>query len=318
MHLGMTVTSASSAEELSAILARAVGMEGDGWTSVWIPSGAGPDVMLLMSLIGASTSSVDLGSFVVPATSRHPVTLAAEALTIAAHAGRPITLGVGLGHPERSAYTKLPAGVAPITFMREFLELLRLSMRGGSVRYSGKAFEVNTKIDMESAACSVLLAAAQPHMLDLAADLTDGLVTWLFGLSYLEAAVNSISERRDSAFRVAAGLPLVITTKADAANDALMNLIDRYGRLRNHHAILEAQRDCRPGDLALIGDEASVLRRIQQMESAGATEVVGALLPVPSDPDSAARTYRFVTDYANSSRGGAITEREPCEEPPWE
>ena len=331
MRLGMTVTSAWSAEESSVILARGVGMECDGWTSAWIPSGTGPDVMLLMSLIAMSTSSLNLGSFVVPATSRHPATLAREALTIAAQAGRGLTFGVGLGHPEHSAYTKMATGVTPIIFMREFLELFRLCMRGGLVRYRGKAFEINTKIDLKPVACDVLLAAARPRMLELAADLSDGLATWLFGLRYLEAAVNSISKRRHSAFRVAAGFPLVITTEAEAANDALKKLTDRYRSLGNHRATLEAQHDCRLGELALIGDESSVSRKIQQLEAAGATEVVGALLPVPSDPDSAERTYRFVTDYANSShrdspgdlpgnrqQSPAGTEREVCEEPLWE
>lgn len=297
MRLGMTVTGAWSAEEPGVILARAVGMECDGWRSAWIPSGIGPDPMLLMSLIAASTSVLELGSFVVPAISRHPVALAREALTIAAQAGRTPTLGIGLGHPEHSAYTRLPASATPLTYMREFLEVLRLCLRGGRVRYSGQAFEVNTTIGLEPAPCSLVLAAARPHMLSLAADLTDGLVTWLFGLRHLEAAVKRVDQRRTTPGRVIAGFPMAITADTDAAGSAVAQLTERYRRLRNHRATLDAQPGCAPGDLALIGDEPAVARRIEQLASVGVTDVVGAWLPIPSDPDSVARTYQFVTDH---------------------
>src|SRR5690606_32992929 len=58
----------------------------------------GPDTLTMLAVVGAHVPDIGLATSVVPTWPRHPVMLAAQALTVQAVTGGRLTLGIGLSH----------------------------------------------------------------------------------------------------------------------------------------------------------------------------------------------------------------------------
>src|SRR2546423_6687723 len=83
---------------LDATVARIVATAGRGFSSVWLPQSSGFDALTVLALAGRETATVELGTSVVPTYPRHPLALAAQALTTSAATGDRLVLGLGLSH----------------------------------------------------------------------------------------------------------------------------------------------------------------------------------------------------------------------------
>jgi 5,10-methylenetetrahydromethanopterin reductase len=139
------------------------------------------------------------------------------------------------------------------------------------------------------------IAALGPQMLRLAGRRTAGTITWMTGPKTLadhigptlrEAA--AAAGRPEGAVKVVATLPICITddvdgTRAKAAGDFAI-----YGELPSYRAMLDREGFAGPEDAALIGDEATVSDRIEELRSAGVDEFAG--LPFGDSEESLARS----------------------------
>ena len=116
------------------IAAHAAQVEADGFAHYWINQSIGtPDALTVMAVIGQATSSIELGTAVVPIFPRHPLMLATQALTTQEIVGNRLTLGVGLAHKEPIERTLALPFAKPAQQMREYLDVL-LPSDGGSRR----------------------------------------------------------------------------------------------------------------------------------------------------------------------------------------
>src|SRR5688572_29340542 len=79
-------------------VAHAVAAEADGFASWWMGQLASPDALTVLGVVGRATSTIELGTAVVPTWSRHPLMLAAQALTTQEMTGGRLALGLGLAH----------------------------------------------------------------------------------------------------------------------------------------------------------------------------------------------------------------------------
>lgn len=102
MRIGLMVGSDRERERrdrLAGLIADGMAAETAGFSSFWFPQVPGYlDAMTAIALIGASTSSIELGTAVVPVQTRHPLILAQQALTTNAACGGRFTLGLGVSH----------------------------------------------------------------------------------------------------------------------------------------------------------------------------------------------------------------------------
>ena len=73
-------------------------LDADGFASAWLPNIFEHDTMSVIVAAGAVTQRVTLGVDVVPTYSRHPITMAQQALSAQAATGGRFVLGVGLSH----------------------------------------------------------------------------------------------------------------------------------------------------------------------------------------------------------------------------
>ena len=165
-------------------VAHAVAAEEAGFSSWWMAQLAAPDALTVLGAVGRATSTIELGTAVVPTWFRHPLMLAAQALTTQEMAGGRLALGIGLAHKAPIESTLRVPFERPAAHMSEYLSVLLPTLADRKVDFEGDIWSgVTDGIGgaPDVAAPSVLVAAMGPRMLALAGGRTDGAVLWLSG-----------------------------------------------------------------------------------------------------------------------------------------
>jgi F420-dependent oxidoreductase-like protein len=168
----------------------------------------------------------------------------------------------------------------PARRMREYLEVLRPLLRGEAVDHHGPALTAVGSVDVPGAAPPpVLLAALGPAMLRVAGELADGTVTWMTGPRALDGHVVPRLRRAAAgrpAPRVVVGLPVCVTADEPAVRARVEERFGQAGRVPEYRAVLDLEGVAGPGDVAVVGDEDAVVRRLARLRDAGATEFLAA------------------------------------------
>ncbi len=107
MKYGLDITSAGEWGRPDQIAELAALAEDHGWDGVFcedylaFPDGGTTyDVWVTLGLVAQATTRLTIGTMVTPVPSRHPPTVALQALSVAAVSGGRLVLGVGSGDPE--------------------------------------------------------------------------------------------------------------------------------------------------------------------------------------------------------------------------
>lgn len=292
-------------EELFGVVKQ---VEEDGFSSVWapsLPSVGPPDALVLLGALSRMTSRIELGSYVVPTFPRHPATLAQQALTIQQLSANRFTLGIGLSH---KPVIETGFGLDyshPIRHLREYLQVLMPLLADQSVDVTGHDYRVKLKSDVPSGVSppSVLVAALQPQMLQLAGEIADGTALGAAGPHYIETIVlpritKAAHAAGRSAPRVAALFPIAVTKDCDGARQAAQAMYPGYERWPSYRALLNHEGLQTMGDLAITGEETQVRRQLERLHQIGVTDFVASRIALASDPDAYDRTYQFLADFA--------------------
>lgn len=254
-----------------------------GFTTAWSSQIFGYDALTLLSVIGREVPDIELGTAVIPTYPRHPLMLAAQALTTQVATGGRLILGIGLSHQIVIEGMFGYSFDKPARHMREYLAALMPALRGEQVSFEGETLKANTMgpLDVHADAPPVLLAALAPVMLKLAGSVADGTVTWMTGpATVADHIVPSIAKAAADAGRatprVAVGLPVSITADPDAARQQAARTFAVYGQLPSYRAMLDREGAAGPADVAIVGDEAEVRKGIERVAEAGATDFCAA------------------------------------------
>ena len=283
-------------------------LEADGFASGWIGNHLNHDAMTVCALAGQATSTLELGTAVVPTYPRHPMVMAQQALTTNMACGGRFTLGLGLSHKFIVEGWQGLRWATPVRHLREYLQVLNALLDGEQVDHDGEEYRVHlnnapfTQLDVPGGGRpQVLIAALGPGMLKMAGELSDGTSMFWCGPNYIErTAVPAITRAADGAGRpaprVIAGIPLSVTANEEAARASCARVWEVYGRIYSYRKVIEAEGASGVADMAIVGDEAAVRAQLKRLESIGVTDYNGAILPVPEDPDAPGRTYEFLKD----------------------
>lgn len=283
-------------------------LEADGFASGWIGNHLNHDAMTVCALAGQATSTLELGTAVVPTYPRHPMVMAQQALTTNMACGGRFTLGLGLSHKFIVEGWQGLRWATPVRHLREYLLVLNALLDGEQVDHDGEEYRVHlnnapfTRLDVPGGGRpQVLIAALGPGMLKVAGELSDGTSMFWCGPNYIErTAVPAITKAAEAAGRpaprVIAGIPLSVTANEEAARASCARVWEVYGRIYSYRKVIEAEGASGVADMAIVGDEASVRAQLKRLESIGVTDYNGAILPVPEDPDAPGRTYEFLKD----------------------
>ncbi len=270
----------------------------EGFASAWVPQSSSYDALTLLALIGREVPDIELGTAVVPTYPRHPMMLAAQALTTNAAAGGRLRLGIGLSHKMAVEGSWGLSYEQPARHMEEYLEVLLPLMRDGAVDFTGAAVTGRGRIAVpDPVACPVYLAALQPRMLRLAGGVADGTITWCTGPVTLEAQIVPIVTEAASragrpAPRVVVALPVCVTDDEASGRAKAGEQLRGYENIPVYRAVLDREGAEGPADISIVGDERSVTEQLRQLEAIGATD----FMAIPcGTPDDRARTRAHLT-----------------------
>jgi F420-dependent oxidoreductase-like protein len=307
MRIGIGIGEISaSAGGIDNLIAQAKQAEADGFSSGWFANIFGVDAIMAATICARETSRIELGTAVVPTYPRHPVAMAQAALSAAAFSGNRFSLGIGLSHQ------MVIEGMFGLSFaksyshMREYLAVLAPLIRTGQASFAGEMFRVNATLSVPGAKpCPILVAALAPKMLALAGRETDGTITWMTGPKTVrDHTVPRICEAAAAAGRptprVVVGLPIAVTSKPDVARTSAARTFQIYGMLPSYRAMLDREGAEGPADVAVVGDESEVGRVLDDLRSAGATDLLAIPFGVEGDRDAVARTRALLQRLASA------------------
>jgi 5,10-methylenetetrahydromethanopterin reductase len=265
---------------VSEIIDHAVEAERDGFASYWIAQLSVPDALTVLGAAGRVTTSIELGTAVIATWLRHPLMLAAQALTVSDMAGGRLALGIGLAHKTVIEERLRIPFARPAQHMEEYLAVLLPALRDRSVDATGEiwsGFADATGGPPDVPAPPVLLAAMGPRMLHLAGGTADGNILWLSGPRTIEtliapAMAKAAAEAGREPGRIVASVPVCVTDQADEARGIIATLLADYNDLPSYRGVMDVEGVDGPAGVSVIGDEAAVRAGIQSFADAGTTD----------------------------------------------
>lgn len=289
---------------LAGVVAGIVEAQDTGFTRAWLPQlpamagVASWDALTALAVAGVAAPRIDLATGVVVAYTQHPLALARQVLTTHAAVGGRLTLGIGVSHPfmvEALGYSY----DKPVAFLREYLEVLTPALAGEAVDHHGArltAVGQVTLAGLPASAPRVVTAALGPMMLDLAGELTDGTVTSWAGPKTVERdVIPRIAKAAAAAGRpapqVIVGLPVTVTSDADAARELIATTFELAQGAPAYRAVLDREGVDGVADVSIVGDEEQVAARLRQFADIGVTEFVASPF---GDPATVTRTTELL------------------------
>jgi alkanesulfonate monooxygenase SsuD/methylene tetrahydromethanopterin reductase-like flavin-dependent oxidoreductase (luciferase family) len=143
------------------------------------------DTLTLLSAAALKTSSIKLGTSIVPAFSRHPVAMATQVLTLEDLAPGRIRLGIGTAHQETMILAFGLQFRRPLSQLREYVQVLNPLLKTGRVAFDGLYYQSDAALPL-APGTPLLISTLREQAFELAGELTDGAITWLCPLSFLE------------------------------------------------------------------------------------------------------------------------------------
>jgi F420-dependent oxidoreductase-like protein len=299
--------------------------ETSGIPTAWIPQVPTDfDALTAITLLGASTKRIELGTAVVPLQTQHPIALARQAMSVqAAIAGaadstrRRLTLGLG---PSHHWIIRDMLGLPydrPAAYTRDYLDVLNAALRSqtpgappSQVDVENEHFTVHNPLGIAPIApLPVLVAALGPVMLRIAGERADGTVLWMADerniAEHIAPRINkAASDAGRPAPRIVAGVPVCLCGpgQVDEARERANRILGEAEISPNYQRLLDHGDARDVGDLCAAGDEEAIRARLRRFRDAGATDVSVRLLPIGANRDelvaSKRRTRAFIADLA--------------------
>ena len=241
------------------------------------------DAIGALTLAGAATERIELGTAVVPTYPRHPTAIAQQALTANVASSGRFALGIGLSHKVVIEDMLGFSYDRPARHMREYVQVLAPLLRGEAAHFDGEQYRVHAELSVPGAEpVSLLIAALGPVMLKLTGSLADGTILWMTGPKTVREHITphlqqAAQEAGRDQPRVVGGYPVVVTDEPEATKAEVADLLKVYGQLPSYRAMLDREGVEGPVDIALIGTEEQVTERIEALGEAGVTDFDAAI-----------------------------------------
>ncbi|OLT38067.1 LLM class F420-dependent oxidoreductase [Actinomadura sp. CNU-125] len=261
-----------------------------GLDTAWIPQVPTDfDALIAVSLMGARTRRIELGTAVVPLQAQHPIALARQALSAQAATGGRLTLGVG---PSHHWIVRDMLGLPyekPAAYTRDYLDVLDAALRGpGDVDVENDSFTVHNPLGIGPVArMPVMVAALGPVMLKIAGERADGTVLWMADERAVADHVapritKAAQEAGRPAPRIVAGIPVCLCrpSEVDAARERANRILGEAEISPNYQRLLDTGEAKDVGDLCAAGDEEAIAARFRRFRDAGVTDLSVRLLPI--------------------------------------
>lgn len=305
-----------SARKVGRMLEDVEWAESAGMDTAWVPQVPSDfDALMTIALMGARTTSIELGTAVVPLQAQHPIALARQALSAHAAAAGRLALGVG---PSHHWIVRDMLGLPyerPAAYTRDYLDVLDVALRGpGPVDVENDTFAVHNPLGLGPVApLPVLVAALGPVMLRLAGEQADGTVLWLADeRAVAEHVAPRITKAAENAGRpaprIVAGIPVCLcrNSEVDSARERANRILGEAEVSPNYQRLLDNGDAEDVGDLCAAGDEDAIAARLRRFIDAGVTDLSVRLLPIGGSREelvaSKRRTREMIAKLAGELR----------------
>ena len=277
-----------------------------GIHGAWMTTGgARPDSLTVFAASAGSTSSIMLGTSIVPIYPRHPLVMVQQTQVVAQLAPGRFRLGVGPSHRP----TMEAAGIefrAPLAHLREYLRILKALLQTGRVDFDGRYYSAHESIP-EPLDVPVMGSALRRGAFELCGEEADGAISWICPGTYLrDVGLPALQAGARKAGRpvppLIAHAPVCVSTNAEevraAVRQQIMNpRLPFYQQMLIDAGFPEAAEgtwsDGMIDAVVIWGDETKVADGLQQLFSFGATEVLAS--PVAAGDDRAASLERTLS-----------------------
>lgn len=307
VRFGVNIDGGSGFDELMAKVCQA---RDAGFHSAWLPmspgGGTGPrssrpgrrhtlfgfDTLTAIAVVGQHVDGIELGTNIVPIFPRHPMALAEQALTVQATSRAPLVLGLGVSHrhavEDQWGYRYDRTALR----MREYLSVLQDLRRDGAVDFQGETVQAHGSLTIppRDDLFPVLVAALGPRMIDVAGELSDGVITWMAGPRVIgdrlvPRLTTAAGKAGRPAPRVVAMMPVCVTHDVAGARARASRTYFIYRSLPNYRAVLDLEGAQDGADIALLGDEDEVAEQVTRLAQAGVTDLDAMLFGPPEEQE---------------------------------
>jgi F420-dependent oxidoreductase-like protein len=252
----------------------------EGFDTYWLPGEVDPISALVAA--GREVPNIKLATSVIPIYSRHPVAMAAEALMANEALDGRFILGLGLSHKPIVETKWGQPFDRPVRLLREYLSILIPLLDHREADFTGEMLSGKVAINARNAPRpQVLIAAMGPQTLKVTGRLADGTDTWMTGQRTLsDLTVPTITAAAREAGRpapvIAVGLPICVTSDLDRTRADAEVAYGHHATFPTYRAMLDREGKSTPGDLAIIGDEASVREQLLAYRKTGVTDLIAS------------------------------------------
>lgn len=298
-HLGVAWGYGAGTEvgDLNDLREQAAWAQSAGFDSFWLSQVFGLDPIVALAAIANEVSGfAEVGTSVVPLTGRHPLALAAAALTAQAASNGRFTLGIGPSHRMVAEGFFGESYDRPFTRTREFVEALESLFESGSTTIRGEEIFASGWLTIDAPPVPIMLAALGPRMLRLAGERTAGTSLGSCGPRTIgEHIVPILSDAAERAGRpeprVMALVGIGVTDQPEERRERSRAAGAIYDQLPSYRAVLDREGVSGGADLLLLGSADEIEEGLQRYVDAGVTDFRLGLYAEDDDERDASRSF---------------------------
>ena len=295
-RVGLVVNGIDASVAVSTIVAA----EAAGVRQIWmIQTPSVPDTLTIFAAAAMQTTSVRLGTAIVPTYPRHPLVMVQQALALGDLAPERLRLGIGPSHRPTIEGIYGISMTAPLEHLREYVTVLRAALWEGKIDHQGRFFTIKATLP-RTPRTPILISALRTGAFQLAGEIADGAISWMCPVPYLlEKAFPALRTGAARSSRPAppllAHIPVALGQDRHAVLAASRKQISRYARLPFYANMFadagfpvgpeRTMSDDLIDSLVVSGDEATIASRLTGHLASGLDEllVMPVLVEYPAD-----------------------------------
>jgi 5,10-methylenetetrahydromethanopterin reductase len=262
------------------------------------------DILTVLAVAFREVDTIEVATGVLPIQNQQPMLMAQRALALSLISGGRFVLGLGMTH---RIVTEGMWGIPwdkPVRRLGEYLDGLLPLLDGKDANATGETVTTRGSVRVPGAAAPpVYIAALGPQLLRVTGRRCAGTETWMTGPKTLAEHVGPTLRRAaaeagrpEGAVRVAASLPIAVTDDVAGLRAQAAEQFAIYGQMPSYRAMLDREGYRDPQDAAIIGDEAAVTERLDELRAAGVDEFVA--YPFDASDEGRTRTRSLLRTYA--------------------
>jgi len=168
--------------------------------SIWIPETWGMENFSMLGAVANNTNTQKIGSSIINIYSRSPSTIAMGSATIDTLSNGRLILGLGTSSVPIVEDFHGEKFENPVQRMREYVEIIRLSLTKKQINYSGKIFNLKNftlLIDPKRKSIPIYLAAINEKMVNLCWEIADGVIFYLRPLEEMKKTISKMQSQKN-------------------------------------------------------------------------------------------------------------------------